>query len=142
MTCFSYFVPFTELSQAANGHSTSIQNTTRSVHAETVRVVDEQMKDLDVQMRALDDFVTRARSENSQHHDRHGQSMEKLSSTVGASIAGITDRFKDGLERVEEVGDAMETEATELHNSLEPLDETLCQPLTQLKEDIASTVLR
>lgn len=42
----------------AADHSTSIQNTTRSVHAETVRVVNEQLADLDTQMRDLDTFVT------------------------------------------------------------------------------------
>jgi kinesin family protein 11 len=59
--------------------------TTKSVHAETVRIVDEQMKDIETQMSALDDFVTRARSQNAQHHDSHAQSLQKLSATVKSS---------------------------------------------------------
>ena len=57
--------------QAANQHSTSIQDTTKSVHAETVREVDEQMQDLHEKMASLDDFVTRDRSQNDQQHDHH-----------------------------------------------------------------------
>ena len=58
--------------QHAAARSTSIQETTKSVQAETVRVVEEQMEDLHEQMTSLDDFVTRARSQNAEHNERHG----------------------------------------------------------------------
>jgi kinesin family protein 11 len=48
------------LTQAANKHNASLQSATKSVHAETICIVDEQMKDVSLQMQALDDFVTRA----------------------------------------------------------------------------------
>lgn len=128
--------------QAANDHSTSIQSTTKSVHAETVRVVDEQMKDLDMQMTELDDFVTRARSENAGHHAQHATSVAKLSDTVDASFSNISSHYKGTFDRVHELGEKMGAEIENLQEDLQPLDDSLCQPLSKLREDISSTALR
>lgn len=128
--------------QAANEHSTSIQNTTKSVHAETIRVVDEQMKDLDMQMTALDDFVTRARSENAGHHAQHEVSMAQLSDTVDSSFSNISSHYKDTFDRVHDLGEQMGSEIENLQEDLQPLDDSLCQPLSKLREDISNTALR
>jgi kinesin family member 11 len=128
--------------QAANEHSTSIQTTTKSVHAETVRVVDEQVKDLGVQMEALDDFVTRARSENAAHHDKHIGTVQNLSSTVEQSYGSISAHFKTTFDRVNNLGGGVDAEIKGLHESMEPCSEQFCQPLSELREDISSTVLR
>ncbi|KZL74326.1 kinesin motor domain-containing protein [Colletotrichum tofieldiae] len=126
----------------AEEHSTAIQATTKSVHAETVRVVDEQLKDLDVQMEALDDFVTRARSENASHHERHGESMQGLSSTVEKSFDNISSHFKTTFDRVKDLGEEMETETEEMQQGLDPLTQQLSKPLTALREDIESTTIQ
>ncbi|KAI1774549.1 kinesin-domain-containing protein [Hypoxylon cercidicola] len=126
----------------ANKHSTSIQDTTKSVHAETVRVVDEQMKDLHQQMTSLDDFVTRARSQNTQHHNQHSNSMTSLSSTVEGSYANIADHFKTTCSRVQNLGSEMDTDIVNAQDSLESLSEGLCEPLSALREDVNSTVLQ
>ncbi|KAI0837664.1 kinesin-domain-containing protein [Hypoxylon sp. FL0890] len=127
---------------AANKHSTSIQDTTKSVHAETVRVVDEQMKDLDEQMTSLDDFVTRARSQNALHHDSHSSSVRSLSNTVEGSYANIAGHFKDTCSRVQNLGSEMDTDVTNAEDSLDSLPDNICQPLSDLREDINSTVLQ
>ncbi|CAJ2499885.1 Uu.00g027380.m01.CDS01 [Anthostomella pinea] len=127
---------------ATNTHSTSIQGTTKSVHAETIRVVDEQMMDLDEQITSLDDFVTRAQSENAQHHDQHSSSLRSLSQTVEGSYAKIGDHFKSTCSRVEGLGSEMDTDIGTAQDALEPLPENLCQPLADLREDISSTVLQ
>ncbi|KAJ8108139.1 hypothetical protein ONZ43_g6518 [Nemania bipapillata] len=127
---------------AANTHSTSIQQTTRSVHAETVRVVDEQMRDLDEQMTSLDDFVTRARSQNAQHHEQHTTSLQDLSSTVEDSYANIGSHFRTTCARVEELGSEMSQDIRTTEQALEPLLSNTCQPLADLREDISSTVIR
>ncbi|POS78898.1 kinesin-II 85 kDa subunit [Diaporthe helianthi] len=127
---------------AASDHSTSIQNTTKSVHAETVRVVDEQMKDLNMQMTALDDFVTRARSENAGHHAEHEGSVANLSDTVDASFSNISSHYKGTSDRVQDLGEQMGAEIENLREDLQPLDDSLCQPLAKLREDISSTALR
>ncbi|EKD21791.1 uncharacterized protein L3040_005301 [Drepanopeziza brunnea f. sp. 'multigermtubi'] len=124
---------------AANKHNTSLQAATNSVHAETVRIVDEQMKDIEIQMRALDDFVTRARSQNARHHDSHTQSLDNLSTTVKSSYSNIGSHFTATYERVRDLGDEMSAKTTTLQESLAPLDSVLKEPLTTLRENIAST---
>ncbi|KAI5859567.1 kinesin-domain-containing protein [Durotheca rogersii] len=126
----------------ANKHSTSIQDTTKSVHAETVRVVDEQMRDLDEQMTSLDDFVTRAHSQNTLHHNRTSSSMQSLSSTVEGSYANIADHFRATYSRVQDLGSEMDADITDAQTCLEPLPTTLCQPLSDLREDIRGTILQ
>ncbi|CZR56168.1 probable kinesin-related protein bimC [Phialocephala subalpina] len=126
---------------AANKHNSSLQLSTKSVHAETVRIVDEQMKDIEIQMRALDDFVTRARSQNAQHHDSHVQSLQNLSGTVKSSYNNIGSHFTSTYERVRDLGEEMSTKTSLLQENLTPLDSVLRQPLSQLRENIISTTL-
>ncbi|KAJ2903104.1 kinesin motor domain-containing protein [Zalerion maritima] len=127
---------------SAKNHSTSIQKTTKSVHKETVNVVDEQMKDLDVQMEALDDFVTRARSQNSSHNEQHAATLQGLSETVESSNDSIGAHFQSTFGRIKDLGGEMDEAATEFQESLAPMDEKLCQPLADLREEIGNTILQ
>lgn len=129
-------------SQAANKYSTAIQATTKSIHAQTVRVVDEQMTDLDEQMTSLDDFVTRAKLQNSEHHNQHGESLQNLSETVEESYDNIGAHFKGTFSRVQELESEMGSATEAARDALEPLEENLCQPLSELREDISGTALQ
>lgn len=93
-------------------------------------------------MADLDDFVTRARTENEGHHCRHTESMTKLSATVGESFSNISSHYKDTFSRVETLRNDMETDVKQLQGDLEPLDDNLCQPLGRLRQDISKTDLR
>jgi kinesin family member 11 len=115
---------------------------TKSVHEETIRIVDEQVKDIDTQMQALDDFVARARSENSQHYDTHTQSLRGLSTTIRNSYANISSHFTATYERVKGLGDEMSSKTSTLCEALTPLDMTLCQPLSELRSNISNTILQ
>lgn len=126
----------------ASDQSTSIQNMAKSIHAETARVAEEQTDDLDTQMEALDDFVSRAKSENSSHHESHGQSLQGLSNTVEQSFGNISAHFKTTFERVKNLGEGMELDTNDLRDALEPLESQLCQPLVNLREGITSTTLQ
>lgn len=105
-------------------------------------MVDEQMKDLEIQMTDLDDFVTRARSENAEHHSRHSDSMAKLSGTVETSFSNISSHYQGSFSRVQTLGSEIGTDVEQLQDGLRPIDEGLCQPLSKLRQDIASTDLR
>ncbi|KAI1816832.1 kinesin-domain-containing protein [Poronia punctata] len=126
----------------ANTHSVSIQDTTKSVNAETIRVVFEQKKDLDDQMTSLDDFVTRARSQNAQHHEQHTQSMDELSSTVESSYRKIGNHFNESNCRVEEMGSDVDKEVYAAEDAVEPLLDTICRPLADLRDDISNTTIQ
>lgn len=128
--------------KAINEHNTSIQATTKSVHEETIRIVDAQMKDMATQMQALDDFVTRARSQNERHHSRHVTSLQGLASSVHQSYSSIGDHFVSTYDRVREIGADVSTQSTTLSASLPPLSATIQQPLADLRADITSAPLK
>ena len=127
--------------KAINEHNTSIQATTKSVHEETIRIVDVQMKDMATQMQALDDFVTRARSQNERHHSRHVISLQSLASTVHQSYSSIGDHFVSTYDRVREIGADVSTQSSALSASLPPLASTMQQPLAGLRADVMTAPL-
>lgn len=100
------------------------------------------MKDISEQMQALDDFVTRARLQNAQHHDSHTHSLEGLSNTVKSSYSNIGSHFTSTYERVKELGNDMNTRTTTLQSSLAPLEATLRHPLAELRSSISNTLLQ
>ncbi|KAG8533025.1 uncharacterized protein KY384_001808 [Bacidia gigantensis] len=127
--------------KAVNEHNTTIQTTTKAVHAETIRVVDEQMKDMAKQMQALDDFVTRARSQNERHHRNHLQSLQGLASDVRESYSSIGNHFTTTYDRIREVGADITEKSSVVRGILPPLDSSLKQPLADLRTQISGTDL-
>jgi len=105
-------------------------------------VVDEQVADLDVQMTALDDFVTRARSENAQHYDANAEAVASVSNTVEESYGNISQHVKTTFERVRTLGDEMDTDSREAERSLRTAEEQVCAPLSELREEISDSALR
>lgn len=128
--------------KAINEHNTSIQATTKSVHEETIRIVDAQMKDMATQMQALDGFVTRARSQNERHHSTHVESLSGLASTVRESYSGIGDHFVSTYDRVRDIGKDISTQSTALSVTLTPLASTIQQPLSELRANITDAPLK
>lgn len=106
-----------------------------------MRVVEQQIQDLDVQMQDLDDFVSRARSHNAGHHDRHAESVHGLTATVGQSFANISGHFKETFDRVHTLGDEMDADAQHLQGGLDPLDQDVLQPLAALRDEMQANAL-
>jgi len=107
-----------------------------------MRIVDEQMKDIDIQTRALDDFVTRARCQNAQHHDVHSQSLETLFKTTRAAYDRIGSQLTTTHERNASLGDDMSDKQKRLDEALATLNSTLQQPLSDLRGNISRTALQ
>ena len=126
---------------AVNEHNTLIQSATRAVHEETVRIVDAQMKDMAVQMQALDDFVRRARSQNETHHTSHAHSLQVLASSVKDTCTKTGDRLDSTMKRLETFDTDMLSERTTLTETLSPFDSTLRQPLSDLREHVLAAPL-
>ncbi|KAL1910835.1 Kinesin-related motor protein [Sporothrix stenoceras] len=126
----------------ANEHSTSIQNTTKSVHAETVRVVGEQMKDLDVKMQDLDDLVTRATTRNDDHLAEHTASVSKMTEVVTATFSELSAHAQDTIGRGENFMEEAEADLKGQRSDWEPTQDTLCQPLDDLRSCVSNTTLR
>lgn len=128
--------------KAINEHNTTIQSTTKSVHEETIRIVDAQMKDMASQMQALDDFVTRARSQNERHHSTHVESLGGLASSVRQSYSSIGDHFVSTYDRVRDIGNDVSNQSAALSASLNPLASTIQQPLSDLRTNVADAHLK
>ena len=127
--------------KAANKRNSSLKGTTSSVHNETVRIVDEQMKDTVSQMQALDDFVMRARSQNDQHYDQHNKSLEGLSTAVKASYTNIGYHFNSTYERVKNLGEDMSGKQISSQELFASVDDMVCKPLADLRANISNTCL-
>lgn len=128
--------------KAINEHNNAIQTTTKSVHEETIHIVEAQVADMAKQMQSLDDFVSRARSQNEQHHKTHVQSLQGLASTVSQSYSNIGDHFVSTYDRVRDIGNDVATQSTAVQATLPPLSLSIQQPLADLRSAIANTPLR
>ncbi|MCJ1391011.1 kinesin motor protein cin8 [Xylographa bjoerkii] len=124
-----------------NEHNTSIQATTRSVHEETVRIVDAQMRDMALQMQALDQFVTRARSQNESHHESHLKSLQGLAISVQKSNTNVQDHLSSTQARMLVYDAEMSASGENLKDTLPPLDSTLREPLMELRDHILGSAL-
>lgn len=82
------------------------------------------------QMQALDDFVSRARSQNEQHHASHLQSLQGLASTVNHSYTSIGDHFVSTYDRVHDIGEDISARTTAIQDSL-PLSPPQSNNLSQ-----------
>ncbi|KAF2271065.1 kinesin-domain-containing protein [Lojkania enalia] len=124
----------------ATNYSTSIKNTTTSVHASTVKTVEAQMAHMDTQLHSLDEIVSRVRTQNNDHHAAHTSSLKALSNTVQASYSSIGDHLSTSFARVQSLESDMSAQATALQESLPALSEDaiIRAPLRELRDAIGS----
>ncbi|CCU81857.1 Kinesin-related motor protein [Blumeria hordei DH14] len=126
----------------ADDQSARLQNTAKSVHEETIRNVDAQLKDIENQMYALGDFVTRARSMNKEHHDYHVNSLQDLANNVQTSNSSVNGHMISSYERSRDMVLALTEQTFLAQQCLEPLDSSVNKPLSQLRKTINSLQLR
>ncbi len=100
------------------------------------------MKDLDVQMQDMDAFVARACSQNAKHLAQQSESIVKLVTTAKASLSKTSNHLRNASDHVRDLGQSMEMDVEKLHDSLEPLADDVCQPLNDLRRDVATAELR
>ena len=100
------------------------------------------MTDVASQMQALDDFVTRARSQNERHHETHLRSLQGLSSVVKQSYASLSDRFITEQNRVRHLEGFVTSDGSALQASLPPLSSAIQVPLSELRQEITDAPLK
>ena len=99
------------------------------------------MKDIAFQMQALDDFVTRARSQTSQHYNQHTKNLEGLSTTNKALYTNAGTHFDSTYKRVKDFGDEMLGRHISSQEHLASVDDMVRQPLADLRANISNTTL-
>ncbi|KAF9894248.1 kinesin motor protein cin8 [Aspergillus nanangensis] len=128
--------------EAFDQRNVTIQRATESVHQETVRIVDAQMKDVSQQLTSLDDFVAKARSHNGRFHEANLGSLETLATTVQDSystVHGTLDGFNEHVNQLQEDFDA---HTTSLEQTTAPLQSSVRQPLLDLRSNIHNRPLK
>jgi kinesin family protein 11 len=119
----------------------TIQETTKCIHAQTVKLVDEQTKDVGVQMEALDEFVSRARSQNEHHHVEFVSNLESLTTNARESFdkwgADIR-KFKSNIDSIADIS----AQATESAESVAPFGEYVRECLSDLRDRVESNPLQ
>ena len=125
-----------------SGQNNSIQTTTRSVHEETIRIVDAQMADMARQMQTLDNFVTRARSQNERHHESHVGSIHGLAKNVDDTYSHIGSHLASTSDCVHAVGSEVSSSTDAIQASLLPFSAFTQQSLTEIQGYISNTSLQ
>lgn len=131
----------TDLSKAANEQNHAIQSTTQSVHEETIRIVDDQMKHLDIQLQALDEILSKVRNQNTHHHDAHIESLTGLATSVKQSYASIGEHLTDSSLRAQAFESDFTMQTSLITDSLAPLEQDIHVPLSELRENVLAAPL-
>ncbi|CAK4034914.1 Kinesin bimC [Lecanosticta acicola] len=125
----------------ANERSLKITETTNAVHGETVRIVDGQMAQMDNQLVALDEIVSRVRAENEGHHAAHTSSIGQLAKNVQESYRNIGDHFETSYSRTQALDVDMQERTDAISQTLPSMevDSHIRQPLRILREELGAS---
>ncbi|KAF2771148.1 kinesin-domain-containing protein [Teratosphaeria nubilosa] len=123
---------------AANDKIGKLTETTHTVHGETVRIVDGQMQQIDNQLVALDDILSRVRAQNDEHHVAHTASLGRLASDVQESYQSIEKHFETSYERTQTLDGDMNERAAAILDTLPVMavDGDVRQALSLLRSDV------
>ena len=93
-------------------------------------------------MQALDQFVTRARSQNEAHFEAFTQNLSGLSETVRESYGRMEGELNSFAEDLDSFGNDMSEQTSLSKELLEPFTSTTKQPLSELRGNIESAPLQ
>lgn len=99
------------------------------------------MKDMAVQMQALDEFVTRARSQNGRHRETHVETLKGLSSNVRSSYSTIGVHLDSNGERVRAFCRDLKDSTDSLQSELPHLQQYAREPLAELRSNIQQVLM-
>lgn len=129
------------MNQVFEQRNESIQNSTQAVHRETTRIVDEQMQQMAVQMEALDDFVTRARSQNGSHNEAHLAALERLTKNIKDSFTSLEEGFGSTHTQLNGFQDLATQQGDDIKQIVTPFSEDIRQPLIELRTNIQNATM-
>lgn len=104
--------------------------------------MENQVKDMAEQMQALDEFVTRARTQNGRHHDSHLDNLQHLTANASQSYSNVRDHYSALGDRVSHFQADASDMCDDIQNSVHPLTEDVRQPLKELRNCIEQAPLK
>lgn len=125
---------------SASEGTIKITETTNAVHGETVRIVEGQMAEMDNQLVALDEIISRVQAQNEDHHNAHTTSLGQLASNVQESYRTIGEHFETSYGRTQGLDVDMKDRADALLQTLPAMGANgeVQQSLRDLRESNAS----
>jgi kinesin family protein 11 len=125
---------------SANDHTSKITETTNAVHGETVRIVNDQMTQMDNQLVALDEIVARVKAQNEEHHKAHTSSLAQLAGNVQESYQSIGKHFETSYDRTKALDTDMQERTASLQDTLPSLeaDSDIREPLRLMREELTA----
>ncbi|EEP77526.1 hypothetical protein UREG_02375 [Uncinocarpus reesii 1704] len=114
----------------------SIEESTSAVHAETVRIVEDQKKDMQVQMQALDEFVTHARCQNDEYHSSNLEILDSFALNVRGAHGEIGDHLEKLQSSAEEFLSTVSGDHKEIETIVSNLTADVRNPLSELQNNI------
>lgn len=112
------------------------------MHEETIHIVEAQMKDMAMQMQALDDFVTRARSQNERHFETHVQSLRGLAETVEESHSSVKEHFISSSAGIRNFDNDSVAQSAAIQATLPPFTTNVREALSTLRANISNAPLK
>lgn len=100
------------------------------------------MKDMSKQMEALDDFVTKARSQNGLYHDAHLNSLNSLSTNVRQSYTCLNDQMEGLGGRVGKLQGDFGKRSDSAQKSIAPLSDEVRKALSDLGASMNSRQMK
>jgi kinesin family protein 11 len=125
---------------SANDHTGKITETTNAVYGETVRIVDDQMAQMDNQLVALDEIVARVKAQNEEHHKAHTSSLAQLAGNVQESYQSIGKHFETSYDRTKALDVDMQDHTATIQATLPTLeaDGDIREPLRLMREELTA----
>ncbi|KAJ9602284.1 Kinesin- motor protein [Cladophialophora chaetospira] len=126
---------------AINTRNTAIQKSTKAVHEETVKIVDAQVTQMATQMAALDEFVTRARSQNDSHHADRLQIMKGVVSRIQDGFGVLQSHFQGSDDALGNLAQDQTQQRTNLGKLVGDLNEETHETLRGLNAELSIATL-
>ncbi|OAP62142.1 hypothetical protein AYL99_04345 [Fonsecaea erecta] len=126
---------------AVSARNQAIQKSTKAVHEETVKIVDARLTQMSTQMGALDEFVTRARTQNDSHH---AERLQFLSHAVSRAQDGFSSLKKESELCREGFGafaGEQETHRADVNRLMGSLEEGTRHPLQDMRAELSEATL-
>ncbi|CAF9916462.1 MAG: hypothetical protein GOMPHAMPRED_001014 [Gomphillus americanus] len=122
-------------------HESAIEASTKSIHKQTVEIVETQIRDMTSQMQALDESVIRAKSHNKSYCVSNNDLVEKMADSIMEAhglVADAVSTSKDAIRSLKDYLTSYKSSTTELSADLAV---SVQQPLSELRNSITSTAL-
>ncbi|KAK2747384.1 kinesin motor protein cin8 [Onygenales sp. PD_40] len=124
-----------------DSRNSAIQETAKAVHQETERIVNTQMEGIATQMKALDEFVMRARSQNDCHHESRIRTLGNLASSIRRSYIGIHSSLDGFGTQARNFQDEMLDENAAIQEPIDNLNKIIREPLAELQSNVQAKSL-